>query len=61
MKCLELICVPWLRCCVLQNGDGPCGESVKLFADCMSRYHGDMGACQPYFDAMQQCKTRFAV
>lgn len=44
----------------LQSADGVCGESVKQFADCMSRYSGDMGACQPYFDAMQQCKTRFA-
>jgi coiled-coil-helix-coiled-coil-helix domain-containing protein 10 len=43
----------------LQN-QGPCADSVKQFADCMSRFSGDMGACQPYFDAMQQCKTQFA-
>lgn len=36
--------------------DGPCGEQVKAFADCMTKYNGDMGACQWYFDAMQACR-----
>ncbi|KXZ41786.1 hypothetical protein GPECTOR_284g756 [Gonium pectorale] len=35
--------------------DGPCGGQVKAFADCMSKHNGDMGACQWYFDMMQQC------
>lgn len=37
--------------------EGPCGNQVKSFADCMTKYNGDMGACQWYFDAMQQCKV----
>ncbi|GIL81824.1 hypothetical protein Vretifemale_10813, partial [Volvox reticuliferus] len=36
--------------------EGPCSTQVKAFADCMSKNSGDMGACQWYFDAMQQCK-----
>jgi len=36
--------------------EGPCGESMKQFTECMSRYNGDMGACQGYFDAMQSCR-----
>jgi hypothetical protein len=42
------------------SNDGPCGERVKAFADCMTRTSGDMGACNMYFDAMQQCKNGFA-
>ncbi|RMZ53568.1 hypothetical protein APUTEX25_003390, partial [Auxenochlorella protothecoides] len=34
----------------------PCSEQAKAFADCMSWASGDMGACQQYFDAMQQCR-----
>lgn len=41
------------------TSEGPCGGSVKAFAECMSRYNGDMGACQEYFNAMQQCKVNF--
>ncbi|PNH02404.1 hypothetical protein TSOC_011624 [Tetrabaena socialis] len=37
--------------------EGPCNGQVKAFAECMSKYNGDMGACQWYFDTMQQCKT----
>lgn len=44
----------------MPQADGPCGDRVKQFAECMSRYNGDMGACQPYFDAMQQCKVQFS-
>ncbi|KAJ9524817.1 hypothetical protein QJQ45_003053 [Haematococcus lacustris] len=40
--------------------DGPCSERVKQFGDCMSRTGGDMGSCQIYFDAMQQCRAAFA-
>lgn len=36
--------------------EGPCSGQVKAFAECMSKHSGDMGACQWYFDAMQQCK-----
>jgi hypothetical protein len=36
--------------------EGPCGAQAKAFAECMSRANGDMGACQYYFEAMQQCK-----
>lgn len=43
---------------LLQAADGPCADRVKLFSDCMSHYNGDMGACQSYFDAMQQCKRQ---
>jgi len=43
-----------------QAGEGPCGDRIRLFSDCMSQYNGDMGACQPYFDAMQQCKRSYA-
>lgn len=37
--------------------EGPCGAQAKAFAECMSRNNGDMGACQFYFEAMQQCKA----
>ncbi|GLC41462.1 hypothetical protein PLESTB_001009100 [Pleodorina starrii] len=40
--------------------EGPCGGQVKAFAECMSKNSGDMGACQWYFDAMQQCKLSSA-
>ncbi|KAL6774409.1 hypothetical protein ACKKBG_A24895 [Auxenochlorella protothecoides x Auxenochlorella symbiontica] len=38
----------------------PCSEQAKAFADCMSWASGDMGACQQYFDAMQQCRLNVA-
>lgn len=40
------------------NPEGPCGGKVKEFADCMSKYNGDMSACSFYFDAMQSCKIQ---
>lgn len=39
---------------------GACAEQAKQFAECMSRAGGDMGGCQFYFDAMQQCKLSAA-
>ena len=41
------------------SAEGPCGNQVKNFAECMSRNNGDMGACNIYFDAMQQCKLSY--
>jgi hypothetical protein len=35
---------------------GPCGEQVKGFTECMSRTNGDMTACEWYLQSMQQCK-----
>ena len=34
----------------------PCTEHAKAFADCMIYANGDMGACQHYFESMQQCR-----
>lgn len=39
-----------------QQGESRCNDQVKAFAECMSK-NNDMGACQYYFDAMQQCKA----
>lgn len=39
-----------------QQGETPCNQQVKAFAECMSK-NNDMAACQYYFDAMQQCKA----
>ncbi|KAI8466912.1 MAG: hypothetical protein J3K34DRAFT_432131 [Monoraphidium minutum] len=36
--------------------EGPCAAQAKAFAECIQRSGGDMGACQPYLDVMQQCK-----
>lgn len=33
-----------------------CEAQAKAFTDCMTANNGDMGACQFYFDALQQCK-----
>lgn len=41
------------------SDDGPCGQRVKEFADCMSRNNGDMQACNFYFESMQSCKTQY--
>jgi len=38
--------------------EGPCGGVAKLFADCIQRSGGDMGACQVYMDAMNQCRMQ---
>ncbi|PSC69207.1 Cox19-like CHCH family [Micractinium conductrix] len=38
------------------NEQQPCAGQAKAFADCMGWSNGDMGACQDYFDAMQQCR-----
>ena len=37
------------------GSEGPCGQRVKEFADCMSRSNGDMHACNFYFESMQAC------
>ena len=37
----------------------PCTEQAKAFSDCMSFANErgyDMGACQHYFESMQQCR-----
>jgi hypothetical protein len=59
-SCVQIIGLLYTEIQAQAGGDGPCGDRVKQFADCMSRFNGDMGACQPYFEAMQQCKTSFA-
>lgn len=41
------------------QANGSCTEQAKAFAECMSQAGGDMGACQFYFESMQQCKTSF--
>jgi hypothetical protein len=41
----------------MSSPEGPCGQRVKEFGDCMSRNNGDMAACSFYFDAMQSCKA----
>lgn len=33
-----------------------CSNQAKAFTECMTKFNGDMGACQWYFDAMQACK-----
>lgn len=38
----------------------PCSMQAKYFADCMSNANGDMNVCQPYFDAMQQCRLNYS-
>lgn len=40
--------------------EGPCAGQTKAFAECMSKNNGDMGACQFYFDMMQQCRVNYA-
>lgn len=34
-----------------------CANQAKSFTDCMTANNGDMGACQFYFDTLQQCKN----
>ena len=41
----------------LQQAQHPCADAAQQFADCMSRSSGDMGACEFFYNAMQQCKT----
>lgn len=36
---------------------GGCNDQVKAFSDCMSNNNGDMGACNYFFESMQQCKV----
>ena len=38
-----------------ENAD-PCYTMTKAFTECMTQSHGDMGACQHWFDAVNQCK-----
>ncbi|GMH35932.1 hypothetical protein BSKO_03800 [Bryopsis sp. KO-2023] len=33
-----------------------CANQAKAFTDCMTANNGEMGACQFYFDTLQQCK-----
>jgi coiled-coil-helix-coiled-coil-helix domain-containing protein 10 len=40
----------------LQQAEHPCANTAKLFADCMSKNNGDMGACDFVYNAMQDCK-----
>ena len=42
----------------LQRNQHPCGDAAQQFADCMSRANGDMGACEFFYNAMQQCKQQ---
>jgi coiled-coil-helix-coiled-coil-helix domain-containing protein 10 len=41
----------------LQQAKHPCADAAQQFADCMSRSNGDMGGCEFFYNAMQQCKT----
>ena len=34
----------------------PCSDQAKRFSDCMLYTEGNMGQCQGYFEAMQQCR-----
>ena len=40
----------------LQKAEHPCANTAQLFADCMSKNNGDMGACDFVYNAMQECK-----
>ncbi|KAK9805152.1 hypothetical protein WJX72_002443 [[Myrmecia] bisecta] len=40
----------------LVQENAPCSRQAKSFADCMSETNADMGACQYYFDTLQQCR-----
>jgi coiled-coil-helix-coiled-coil-helix domain-containing protein 10 len=42
----------------LQQASHPCADTAQQFADCMARANGDMGACEFFFNAMQQCKLQ---
>ena len=42
----------------LESSQDPCQRQAKAFADCISDNNGDMGACQYYFDSLQQCKIQ---
>eukprot|EP00210_Caulerpa_lentillifera_P004638 g4423.t2 len=33
-----------------------CKHQAKAFTDCITENNGEMGACQFYFDMLQQCK-----
>lgn len=41
----------------LQEARHPCADAATQFAECMSRSNGDMGACDFFYNAMQQCKV----
>jgi CHCH domain len=34
----------------------PCQQQAKMFSDCMVYNNGELGACQHYFDGLQQCR-----
>lgn len=40
----------------LSEAPASCEVQAKAFTDCMTANNGDMGACQFYFDTLQQCK-----
>jgi coiled-coil-helix-coiled-coil-helix domain-containing protein 10 len=42
----------------LQEAHHPCANTAQLFADCMSKNNGDMGACDFVYNAMQECKRQ---
>jgi coiled-coil-helix-coiled-coil-helix domain-containing protein 10 len=42
----------------LQQAQHPCADAAQMFADCMSKNGGDMGACEYFYNSMQQCKLQ---
>ena len=40
------------------SGSDPCAWNAKQFTDCMSVEGGNFAACEPLFQAMQQCKMQ---
>eukprot|EP01024_Parvocaulis_polyphysoides_P042697 TRINITY_DN3899_c0_g1_i4.p4 TRINITY_DN3899_c0_g1~~TRINITY_DN3899_c0_g1_i4.p4 ORF type:complete len:109 (-),score=36.23 TRINITY_DN3899_c0_g1_i4:238-522(-) len=40
-----------------QAAGGVCDNQSKAFAECMSNTNGDMGACEFFFNTLQQCKA----
>jgi coiled-coil-helix-coiled-coil-helix domain-containing protein 10 len=42
----------------LQQAKHPCADAATQFAECMSKNGGDMGACDFFYNAMQQCKMQ---
>ena len=44
----------------LESSQNLCQRQAKAFADCISDTNGDMGACQHYFDSLQECKIQLS-
>jgi hypothetical protein len=42
----------------LQQAKHPCADAATQFAECMSKNGGDMGACDFFYNTMQQCKMQ---